>query len=350
MRRVIVVPDFPPKRAIRNVRESYQAAADRWDAELIWFARCASRGHCFWRKMRAFTEVLERYNEAHVLQLDNDMLIREDCPSPFDLVTPEQFAMVAGRQRPDRRVDESSWGARAHRIWASRLKTEQLPPALHPNGGLYLYGLPQFKPLWQRIEKAQKRWSNYGDMGADESIVGNSLWTRYRGSIFFLPQEYNTVLCQNAGLLRDHFSPTYITHYAMGAKAKLADANWKVTDWPWDQHDPVRLIAQDVHRDEHKVGCLVAPDPTTVCKLLILFPELRLYGIHTNRSDEDLDDHACLSTQLLASNTSYLLVRQILSALGPLARRYCPLFCDVTTAEKLAGPFDFVSEACSNSS
>ncbi|KAA5541546.1 hypothetical protein FYK55_18495 [Roseiconus nitratireducens] len=344
MKRVIIVPDFPPKRAISNVRESYQAAADRWDAELIWFSQCDSGGHCFWRKMRAFAAVLDRFDEAHVLQLDNDMLIREDCPSPFDLVSPDQFAMVAGRQRPDRRVDESSWGARAHRTWATRMNTDQLPPALHPNGGLYLYGLPHFLSVWQRIEKAQKRWSNYGDMGADESIIGNVLWSRCRDAIRFLPQEFNTVLCQNGWLLRDNFSPTYITHYAMGAKEKLAEANWRVTGWPWDNDDPVRNIAREVRRGKHKVGCLVSPDSDTACKLLILFPELQLFGIHANRRVGVLQDPDDVSMQLHASRTSYLLVRQILSALGPLARRYRPLFCDLSFAEELAGPFDFISE------
>jgi hypothetical protein len=341
MKRVIVVPDFPPKRALGNVRESYRAAAGRWDAELIWFSDCSSDGHCFWRKMRAFSGVASRYEQSHVLQLDNDMLIREDCPSPFDLVSPTEFAMVAGRQRPDRRVDEHSWGAKAHSTWATRMNTKQLPPALHPNGGLYLYGLPHFNSLWQRIDQASKRWGNHGDMGADESIIGNLLWSRHRQAIRFLPQEFNTVLCQNAGLLRDGFSPTYITHYAMGAKAKLADAKWQTSDWPWIGDDAVRELADQIRCRKHDVGCLLNPESETVCKLLILFPELHLCGVHAEQPESISAEPASTSTLLSASHTSYLLVRQILSDLGPLSRRYRPIFCQPNEIES-ADPFDFV--------
>ncbi|WP_430454888.1 hypothetical protein [Rhodopirellula europaea] len=272
------------------------------------------------------------------------MLIREDCPSPFNLVSPSEFAMVAGRQRPDRRVDEHSWGAKAHSVWATRMNTKQLPPALHPNGGLYLYGLPHFNPLWRRIDQASKRWGNHGDLGADESIIGNLLWSRHRQAIRFLPQEFNTVLCQNAGLLRDGYSPTYITHYAMGAKAKLADAKWQTADWPWTSDDAARELANQIRRGKHDVGCLLNPKSETVCKLLILFPELKLCGVHTERMENITADPASAETLLSVSHTSYLLVRQILADLGPLSRRYRPIFCHPNEVESV-GLFDFVVNA-----
>jgi hypothetical protein len=342
MKRVIVVPDFPPKQAPQNVRASYQAAAKRWDAELIWFTHCETGGHCFWKKMQAFSAVLDQCSDAHVLQLDNDMLIREDCPSPFDLAKPNEFAMVAGRQRPDRRVDETSWGAKAHNIWAGRLKSASSPPALHPNGGLYLYGLPHFTSVWHRIDLAAKQWRNYGDMGADESIISNILWTWHREAIRFLPQEFNTILCQNAGLLRDKFSPTYITHYAMGAKNKLAGARWQTTDWPWAKDDPIRRLSDQLRCRKHNVGCVESPDSETICKLLILFPEMRLYGLHVHKSIAWPDDLGSLSSQLSASHTDYLLLRQVLADLGPLSHRYHSLPCTLAEANRWVGSFDFV--------
>ncbi len=42
------------------------------------------------------------------------LVIRSDCPSPFELVAPTDFAMVSGRQSPQRRVDRASWNQMAH--------------------------------------------------------------------------------------------------------------------------------------------------------------------------------------------------------------------------------------------
>ena len=52
--------------------------------------------------------------------LDNDMVIRSDCPSPFDLATPDQFAMVAERQCAQNRIDNGGWQKTAHEVWADR--------------------------------------------------------------------------------------------------------------------------------------------------------------------------------------------------------------------------------------
>ena len=36
MKRVIAVLDLPPRRSLPNVRASFQAAATRWNAEVLW--------------------------------------------------------------------------------------------------------------------------------------------------------------------------------------------------------------------------------------------------------------------------------------------------------------------------
>ncbi len=98
MKRVIAILDLPPRRALPTVRESVEAAAERWNVELHWIRRPLQPCHPFWQKMFVCGDVAKRFGPSHVLQIDNDMVIRSDCPSPFELAEPGQFAMVAERQ------------------------------------------------------------------------------------------------------------------------------------------------------------------------------------------------------------------------------------------------------------
>ncbi len=105
MKRVIAILDLPPRRAVPTVRESVEAAAERWDAELHWIRRPLQPCHPFWQKMFVCGDVAKRFGPSHVLQIDNDIVIRSDCPSPFELAQPGQFAIVAERQCAQNRID-----------------------------------------------------------------------------------------------------------------------------------------------------------------------------------------------------------------------------------------------------
>ncbi len=82
MKRVIAILDLPPRRAVPTVRESVEAAAERWNVELHWIRRPLQPCHPFWQKMFVCGDVAKRFGPSHVLQIDNDMVIRSDCPSP----------------------------------------------------------------------------------------------------------------------------------------------------------------------------------------------------------------------------------------------------------------------------
>ncbi len=87
MKRVIAILDLPPRRAVPTVRESVEAAAERWNVELHWIRRPLQPCHPFWQKMFVCGDVAKRFGPSHVLQIDNDMVIRSDCPSPFELAS-----------------------------------------------------------------------------------------------------------------------------------------------------------------------------------------------------------------------------------------------------------------------
>lgn len=97
MKRVIAVLDLPPRRSSLNVRASFEAAATRWKAEVLWITNPLYQCHPFWQKIIVCDHIESLYGSLHILQRDNDMVIRSDCPSLFDLIVPSDFALVSGR-------------------------------------------------------------------------------------------------------------------------------------------------------------------------------------------------------------------------------------------------------------
>ena len=84
------IRDFMPACA----RESFQHAAKRWGCEYIEITEPIAPIHHFWIKAlignSKYVTGIDR-----ILQLDGDILIRSDCPSPFDLVPRENFGVVS---------------------------------------------------------------------------------------------------------------------------------------------------------------------------------------------------------------------------------------------------------------
>ena len=131
---------------------------------------------------RLLGHVQSIYGNSHVFQLNNDMVIRSDCPAPFDLVPPTNFAMVSGRQSPQRRVDRASWNQMAHEEWARRCDILPAPAWTHPNGGLYLYGTEIFGTMFAEVISHLLPTGGKHDLGCDECLIVNQLWTYHRNA------------------------------------------------------------------------------------------------------------------------------------------------------------------------
>lgn len=81
-----------------NARYSVLDAAARWGAEVVEMTASDDISRDKFRIHR-------KINADRVLYLDADMLIRQDCPSPFDLVPENYFGAVSNYQ-DDERIDE----------------------------------------------------------------------------------------------------------------------------------------------------------------------------------------------------------------------------------------------------
>jgi hypothetical protein len=322
LNKVIAVLDLPPRGAAKNVRESYAAAAERWDAKLHWIRRDLQPVHPFWQKMFVCRHVHQRFGSSQVLQLDNDMVIRSDCPSPFELVTPKQFGIVAERQCALNRIDDGGWQQRAHQIWADRCRLRPAPTWLHPNGGLYLYGTEMYGPMFDRIIRYLLPTWGASDQATDECLVINQLWNDHPGYIKFLPGDFNVSMLQNPDWAANPVMQSFVHHFIGKSKPNLEACRWRRTDPPelpfpnnaksdelvkqWNDHPPT----------EYDIGPIFTPQ--LAANLLAVYPNLIVTGEWSNdpfRLDRRMLSHA-------ETASSHLVLTRFLLRLGVNARRF----------------------------
>jgi hypothetical protein len=321
-KRIIAVLDLPPARAVKHVRDSYAAAANRWGADLYWIQANLKPWHPFWQKMLVCEHVKKRFGDSHVLQLDNDMLIRSDCPSPFDRVQPDQFGMVAERQCAQNRMDKGGWHRRAHTTWARRCALTPAPTWIHPNGGLYLYDTERFAPLFGKLGRMIHRTDAAIDLAPDESLIVNQLWTDHRDAIAFLPGDFNVSMSQAPDWARTPVMQSYVYHFISKTKKHLQHCQWQRRDpveLPYSLNQRSRKLIELWKNDPpptYDMGRILRVEP--VANLLAVYPELIVSGTWHHRGTIDErrltpDD----DTQI-----PYLMLSRFLIRLGVNARRF----------------------------
>jgi hypothetical protein len=321
-KRVIAVLDLPPRRAPKNVRASYEAAAERWNAELLWIDRNLHPVHPFWQKMFVCEYVQSLFGDSRVLQLDNDMLIRSDCPSPFELVGPKQFGVVAERQCALNRIDDGGWQRRAHEIWAERCGLKPAFTWLHPNGGLYLYETAMYAPMFWRIQKHLIPTWGAHDQATDESLIINQLFNDHPGYITFLPGDFNVSVQQAPEWATNPVMQSYVYHFIGKSKPHLAKCQWRRFDPPElpFANDPKakRLIREWGGNPpaEYDVGPIFTP--RHAANLLAVYPELVVSGQWSDEP-ERLDPRHISHAE---TTSSHLVLTRFLLRLGVNARRF----------------------------
>jgi hypothetical protein len=322
MKRVIAVLDLPPRRASQNVRESYEAAAKRWDAEVLWIDEHLQPVHPFWQKMFVCDHVHQKAGPAHVLQLDNDMLIRSDCPSPFDLLTPKQFGMVAERQSANNRIDNGGWQQRAQEIWAKRCGVPPAPTWLHPNGGLYLYGSEMYGPMFARIIRHLIPTWGASDQATDESLIVNQLYNDHPGYIKFLPPDFNVSMVYSPAWAINPVMQSYVYHFVGRSKAHIDACHWQrrvPPELPFPGNAETQDLIQRWGNDppaEYDIGPIFTPQ--LAANLLAIYPDLIVTGQWSDEPHQ-LDRRLFSHTE---TGSSHLVLTRFLLQLGVNARRF----------------------------
>ena len=328
MKRIIAVLDLLPKRCPENVRQSYEAAAERWDAEVLWLTERLGSAHPISQKMTVCGEVQKRFGASRVLQLDNDLVIRSDCPSPFDLAGQDKFAMVSCYQSLDRQTDAASWVHRVHTQWSSVLEVPTAPAWLHPNGGIYLYSTEHFTPMFDAILHKVLQRLEAGEFVSDECLIINRLWHNHRQAIEYLPLNFDVTLPQYDVWMRNPVMQTYIYHYVSHAKEYLPHCRWQRGPNPEvpyaDNQRTMEITNQLENTTKLHLEIDNQQDAQTIANLLSLYPSLEISftikaGEKSTSISEIKEDQHLM--QMLATHTVHLLLPSVLQLAGVNANR-----------------------------
>ena len=322
MKRVIAILDLPPRRAVTPVLESVEAAAERWKADLYWIRRPLQPCHPFWQKMFVCGDVAKRCGKSHVLQIDNDMVIRSDCPSLFDLAKPGQFSMVAERQCAQNRIDNGGWQKTAHEIWAKRCRLNPAPTWMHPNGGLYLYDTDTFSRMFERIIQYLIVTFGASDQATDESLIINQLWNDHAETITFLPPDYNVSMLQTPEWATNPVMQSFVYHFIGPSKPHLDRCRWQRSDPPElpfpENRQSIELINEwkAAPPASYDIGSIFRPD--LAANLLAVYPKLLVSGTWS----DELTVYDERLTSLDETFSSHLVLTRFLIRLGVNARRF----------------------------
>lgn len=206
-------------------RESFEAAADRWGAELVIFTEPMAPIHIWWQKTYAIS-YLQSYDQ--VLQLDADMLIAADCPPPWSLSRPDRLGVCRDIQHR-RQLQWIHWLHEQYDSWYKILQSPPLRPAQCLNAGLLLYWPARMIP-WFRLWRAIGAGQHFPPWGLGDQGILCLLAAQHGLPIHLLPNRWNLV---HAGT---HFRPDLprrmrgtIYHFCGHAHtraARIANTDW----------------------------------------------------------------------------------------------------------------------------
>jgi hypothetical protein len=202
-----------------NAKASVEAAAKRWGVELVEIKNRLYARDWFAAKFR-----IGPYVDDRALFLDADVVIRSDCPSPFDVVPESDFGAVANFQ--DGMIDHEKYQRPSWELACRMLgMAKPYDVGQYINAGLILFSkrhLPTLDYLDRRCTNTdgvneQAAWSV---MLADENTT-------------YLPKEWNRVgpAVWKSGpdmkALVYHFA-SYLQWRPEHKAAKIAETRWQL--------------------------------------------------------------------------------------------------------------------------
>ncbi len=209
-------------------RESITAAADRWGAEYLEVTTpLIDRGHLWWNKSAIHRQI---EGSAQVVYVDADMLVRYDCPSPFDLVPEDHFAMVRSNPRRLRNINYVD-------RWVKRVsKLTGLPEIdtynQYCNAGMEVYSTDHHRDLF---EWCMQYASDLGPKDGKVCLVEQTILSMKIAGDHLpftpLPSLFNTCYVDDyPGVNRQGPMSTYIYHFLEVTRPLLDGVDWTSED------------------------------------------------------------------------------------------------------------------------
>lgn len=243
MRNAIAVLNVGMKSLHKASRESFLCASERWGCEFVEFTQPLHPCHHFWQKAFAI-EKLMVYDR--VLQLDADMLIRWDAPSPFDLVPSDHIGVVSARQftppprdfaiTPPTDGEHQGLVISKHRdwcikTWAARMGMEPCHDEGHLNGGFFLYSPSVHAALFEKLRSVGEA-SGWNKWRLPEQAALSILLHNLEVPQTWLPREWNIVAAAQRHTRPEHhtgFMNGYIYHFTgkVDRQRRIANTRWQ---------------------------------------------------------------------------------------------------------------------------
>jgi hypothetical protein len=212
-------------------RASMQAAASRWSCDYVEVTRPLARPlgrhiSAVWSKTVVWRTVGAQFQR--VLVLDADILIREDCPSPFAVVPEGSFGVVSRFQGP---LPPGFIDTTCVR-WAHKLRLQKVPPPERSlNGGFVLYEPQTHAAVLRRWETAGKAVAHRYWSLVDQASLSVLLYNTDVPQTW-LPSEWDLVgACQRHTQSRAPAGrmAAYVYHFTnqRGRRARIAACQWR---------------------------------------------------------------------------------------------------------------------------
>lgn len=216
--------------------ESFRSAADRWGCELCVITDHIVPLHHFWQKCLVHTLFP---TDCRVLQLDADMVIRFDAPSPFDLVPPGTFGGVCENpptfraQGPHHQYTKFEFTLRNYAYscvtyWSNLLELPRIFELREcMNGGLWLYEPKLHGRLLQEVFNHGIKVKYSADHCPEQTIL--SLLLKHQDvPVCWLPYLFNSEFPpRNRAVSSNGPMSSYIHHFPGKNKNALRFADWQ---------------------------------------------------------------------------------------------------------------------------
>ena len=257
MKRALVTLNIGGNSLHPKSRESFLNACDRWQCEFVEVTKPLAPVHPFFQKLKVYTLFSE---PTHILQLDADMMIREDMPTPFE-VDPDVMHVVPARAgyclENVPRIIQGAW-RRSCNVWIDHLAQNgidcDMPDVIYHylNAGFFLYGSHSFvefyEDAWAVGESMGFPTEHYPEQGLLSVLLHN-----FDIATCWLPGIYNCTAWKKLGLAP---MEAFIYHYA----GKQEDERRELIDaTDYSTPDDNRLPKQFLETPQDRIFTLHLP-------------------------------------------------------------------------------------------
>ena len=190
-----------------NARYSVMDAASRWNATVTEITEVA----CIFRDKFKRHDI----NADRVLHLDADIVIRQDCPDPFEIVSPTMFGAVSNYQDDERLAERLEMDGHAWSWLCQHLGRKDFSVSEAINGGFLMWTPEIHAPIIKQLDTLLP--------DKMPCLAEQAAWSwAFRDCLHLLPHSFNRV--GRSVWTSTHCMTSYVYHWANWFEFRGTDA------------------------------------------------------------------------------------------------------------------------------